>query len=111
MNKIASTVFALMLSVPASIAWAQEEGKAEARAFVAKLNEVILFPTIALLMAVAFLVFLWGLSEYLFNASNEQARQTGVKHITFGIIGLVIMISAFTILRIAAGTFGLAVPK
>jgi hypothetical protein len=82
-------------------------GTAEAASFVTKFNTIILFPTIALLSAVAFLVFLWGCAEYFFNAANETARAQGVKHITWGIIGLVIMFSAFAILRIAAGTFGL----
>ena len=89
-----------------TMAFAQS-AEAQAASFVATFNEVILFPTIALLSAVAFLVFLWGTAEYLFNAANDQARQQGVKHITFGIIGLVVMVSAFAILSLAAATFGL----
>jgi hypothetical protein len=86
---------------------AQQEAAAEAGKFVDKLNEVILFPTIALLTAVAFLVFLWGCFEYFINSNNEQARQQGVKHITFGIIGLVVMVSAFAILRLVLVGFAL----
>lgn len=82
-------------------------GAAEAAAFVAKLNEFIIYPTIALLSAVAFLVFLWGCAQYFMNAASDTARQEGVKHITYGIIGLVIMLSAFAILKIAVATFGL----
>ena len=85
----------------------QDKAAAEAASFVAKFNDIILYPLIALLSAVAFLVFLWGCAQYFINATNDQARQQGVKHITFGIIGLVVMLSAFAILRIATGTFGL----
>lgn len=85
----------------------QQQAAQEAAEFVKKFNDIILYPTIALLSAVAFFVFLWGVSEYFFNANNDQARQQGVKHITYGIIGLVVMLSAFTILSIAAATFGL----
>lgn len=85
----------------------QDQAAAEAASFVAKFNEIILFPLIALLSAVAFLVFLWGCAQYFINATNDQARQQGVKHITYGIIGLVVMLSAFAILSIAASTFGL----
>ncbi len=85
----------------------QQQAANEAAGFVAKFNDIILFPTIALLSAVAFLVFLWGTAEYFMNAANDAGRQQGVKHITYGIIGLVIMISAFTILTIATATFGL----
>ena len=84
-----------------------EAAAAEAASFVAKLNEIIIFPLIALLSAVAFLVFLWGCAQYFINATNDQARQQGVQHITFGIIGLVVMLSAFAILSIAVNTFDL----
>lgn len=83
------------------------QATAQAAAFVDTFNTVILFPTIALLSAVAFLVFLWGVAQYFLNATNDQARQQGIKHITWGIIGLVVMISAWAILRIAVATFGL----
>ena len=85
----------------------QAQAAGQAASFVATFNRVIIFPTIALLTAVAFLVFLWGVAEYVFNAANDQARQQGVKHITFGIIGLVVMVSAVAILSIATATFGL----
>ncbi len=79
----------------------------QAASFVDRFNEAILFPFIALLAAVAFLVFLLGCAEYIMNASNGSAREKGVKHITWGIIGLVVMVSAWAILRVATGTFGL----
>lgn len=85
----------------------QQQAANEAAGFVAKFNDIILFPTIALLTAVAFLVFLWGCAEYFMGAANDQARQQGVKHITYGIIGLVVMVSAYAILLIATATFGL----
>ena len=80
---------------------------AEATSFVDKLNQIIIFPTIALLTAVAFLIFVWGCFEYFINASNEEGRKKGVQNITYGIIGLVVMVSAFSILSIFTGTFGL----
>lgn len=85
-----------------------DQAAAEAVSFVTKLNNVIFFPFLTLLSAVAFLIFLYGCAEYILKASNDAARQQGVKHITWGIIGLVIMVSAWAILSIASGTFGLA---
>ena len=85
----------------------QQTAAQEAARFVETFNNVIIFPTIALLTAVAFLVFIWGCVEYFINSANDTGRQEGVKHITFGIIGLVIMISAFAILNIVANTAGL----
>ncbi len=86
---------------------AQQTAVAEANSFVDKFNNAILFPLIALLSAVAFFIFLFGCAEYVMNASNTAGREKGIKHITWGIIGLVVMVSAWAILRIAAGTFGL----
>lgn len=85
----------------------QQKAAQEAANFVADLNSVILFPLIGLLSAVALLVFIWGCAQYVINAENDQARSQGVKHITWGVIGLVVMISAWAILEIAAATFDL----
>ncbi len=86
---------------------AQKKAAQEAASFVGRLNNAVIFPLIALLSAVAFFIFLWGCAQYIMNASNDQGRQQGVKHITYGIIGLVVMLSAFTLLTILATTFGL----
>ncbi len=85
----------------------QQKAVQEASSFVDKLNEVILFPLIALMLGVAFFVFLYGCAEYIFKSGNESAREEGVKHITWGIIGLVVMVTAWSILLLATGTFGL----
>ncbi len=86
----------------------QQKAVQEASSFVDKLNEVILFPLIALLLGVAFFVFLYGCAEYIFKSGNESAREEGIKHITWGIIGLVVMTTAWAILSLATGTFGLS---
>lgn len=85
----------------------QQTAGVEAARFVAKVNDIILFPFIALLIGVAFLIFLWGCAQYIFNADNESARSEGKQHILFGIIGLVVIVSAYAIIQIAVGTFGL----
>jgi hypothetical protein len=81
--------------------------KATAQDFVTKINEAILFPVIALLMAVAFIVFLYGAFIFVKNANNEAARETGRNHLIYGVIGMLVMLSAFAILSVAANTFGL----
>lgn len=84
-----------------------DESTAMAYSFVQTFNEVILFPTIGLLSAVALLIFIFGCFQYVVNANDPAARAQGVKHITWGIVGLVVMLSAYTILLIFANTFGL----
>lgn len=78
-----------------------------ARSLVQRINDAILYPLIALLLGVAFVVFLWGVLQYIANAESDEARATGKRHMIYGIIGFVIMISAVAILTIAANTFGI----
>ena len=75
--------------------------------FVQTFNDVILFPTIGLLSALALLLFIFGAFQYVVRANDPAARQQGIKHITWGIVGLVVMLSAYTILLLFANTFGL----
>lgn len=84
----------------------QQQAAQEAGIFVTKLNDAILYPLIALMSGIALLFFLYGSAEYIMNASSDQAREQGKKHITYGIIGLLVMISAYSILTLATGTFG-----
>ena len=85
----------------------QQQAAQEAANFVTQVNNIILFPLIALLSAIAFLYFLWGCAQYILNAANDSAREDGKKHITYGLIGLVVMLSAYAILTLAVNTFGL----
>ncbi len=85
---------------------AASPGVAETQAFVAQFNSIILFPFIGFLTAVAVLIFMWGCFQYIVNSGNSSARAEGQKHIMWGIIGLLIMLMAYAILSLAAGTFG-----
>lgn len=82
-----------------------------AKGLLARIENAILFPLMTLMMAVAFLFFLWGAYEYVLHADDSGARETGKTHMLYGIIGLLVMISALAILKIAAGTFGVSVPS
>jgi uncharacterized membrane protein YidH (DUF202 family) len=79
--------------------------------FVEKIKDAILYPLIALLMGVALLIFLWGVFRYISSAEGDEGRATGKRHMLFGIIGLVIMVSAVAILNIALATFGIGRPS
>lgn len=80
-----------------------------AQCFVNKINDAILFPLITLMMALAFLFFLYGAFEYVKNAGNDSAREIGRQHLFYGVIGMLVMLSAFAILNVAAGTFKLTI--
>lgn len=64
----------------------------------------IVNPVILFLVALALLIFLWGLAEYIRGGDSSTSRDTGRKHMLWGIIGLFIMISAYAILNIAVNS-------
>ena len=75
-----------------------------------KINTVIINPLIIMAFAVATLVFIWGLAEFLMRQDNEEARDIGRQHMLWGIVGLVIMFGVFGIMRFLTGAFGLTGP-
>ena len=67
---------------------------------IGKINELIINPLIMLMFAVALVVFLWGLAQFLLNEGDSAGRETAKKKIIWGIIGIVIMVSVFGILNL-----------
>lgn len=74
--------------------------------FVARVNDAIINPLLALIFAAALLYFLWGGFVFITSAESDTGRETGRSHMLWGVIGMVIMVSVFTILRLFLSTFG-----
>jgi len=77
---------------------------------IVKLNDAIFNPLILLLIAIATVYFLWGLSMFLANAEDSAERAEGKKKIVYGLIGLFVMVSVFGIIRLVLDTFGAPIP-
>jgi hypothetical protein len=72
---------------------------------------IIVINTIAVpvLMAIAFIVFLWGVYKYfILGADNDKERETGRQFVLWGIIGFVIILSVWGLVNIVKATFGLS---
>ena len=69
-------------------------GNATFSAFLTQVESQILTPIITLLALGAFILFVWGVVEYIRNADNDEARKLGQQHIVWGLIGLVIIFGA-----------------
>lgn len=74
------------------------------------INDAIVNPLILLMIAVAVIYFLWGLSLFLINAEDAVKREEGKRKIVWGLIGLFVMVSVFGILKIVVNTIGAPVP-
>lgn len=63
-------------------------------------------PVITLLFGVAFVYFIYGIFQFIKNSDSDSEREIGKKNMLYGIIGMVIMVSVFGIIRIVTGTIG-----
>jgi len=61
----------------------------------------IINPLISLMFAFAVVYFLWGVFKYIRAADSPADRETGRKHIIWGILGIFIMTAVFVIMEIA----------
>ena len=76
-------------------------------AFLAIVVTQVINPIILLLAAGAFVVFLWGVFEFIVHASDETKRKEGRNGIFWGLIGLVIIFGAYGIINTVLNTFNL----
>lgn len=70
--------------------------------FIDLINNV----AVPLLMAFAFLVFIWGVFQYFIaGGADEEKRSEGQKKILFGIIGFFLMVAVWGLVNILVNTF------
>lgn len=75
--------------------------------FIHNVNRLILNPLIQLVFAVALIVFLYGMVEFLINQESEEKKTAGKRHMLWGVIGMTIMFSVWGILTIVLDTFNI----
>ncbi len=59
------------------------------------------------------MVFVFGIVEFLWEIQGGEAtsKEKGKQHMLWGIIGMFIMVAAYTIVHIVANTLGVTVPQ
>ena len=60
---------------------------------------------VPLIMALALLVFLWGVFKTMTAEGDSKKRQEGIAYITYGIIGLAVMVSVWSLVYLLTSTF------
>lgn len=78
--------------------------------FLGKVVTQIINPIILLLAASAFVVFIWGVFEFIAHAGDATKRKEGKDAIMWGLVGLVVIFGAYGIINIALNTFYSVVP-
>jgi phosphotransferase system glucose/maltose/N-acetylglucosamine-specific IIC component len=79
--------------------------------FLGRVNEVIINPLIVLMFVAALLVFFWGLVEFIYKAGSDDGRETGKRHLMYGIVGMFVMVGVYGIIRLILNTFGIPTPS
>jgi uncharacterized membrane protein YidH (DUF202 family) len=72
--------------------------------FIQNVQREIINPFITLLALGAFIVFIWGIVEFIRNGDNAEKRKTGQQHMMWGVVGMVILFGAQAIVAIIART-------
>ena len=75
-----------------------------AEKFVDGVVQAIVNPLIAILFAVAIVIFFWGLVQFIYSQGDKEE---GKQHMLWGVIGVFIMLSAYGILKIFTNSFGI----
>ena len=75
----------------------------EATKLISNIKDYILNPIIGFMFAVAVVMFIYGIVEYIWSADNEDKVAVGKKHMIYGIIGMFVMIGVYGILNILSG--------
>ncbi len=78
-----------------------------AQSIVDNITTMIFQPIISLLFAVGFLVFIWGLVEFIANPTDPTKKKTGLDHMMYGVLGLLIMLSIWGIVGMVTDTLGI----
>jgi hypothetical protein len=79
--------------------------------FLNKINQLILNPLILLAFAIALLVFFWGIFQFIASQTADAGRDEGKRKIFWGLFGMFIMVSAYGLIRLILGTFGIPGPE
>ena len=67
----------------------------------------IINPAILVIFALGFLLFVYGLVEFLWKLNEGGDTDEGKQHMLWGIVGMLIMVSVYGILELLDNTFGL----
>lgn len=79
--------------------------------FLNSVNRVILNPLITLFFAIAFLVFFYGIFQFIASETADSKREEGKRKILYGLVGMFIMFSAYGLINLILGTFNISPPE
>src|SRR3990167_1724359 len=96
------------LALAPAFAFAQTLGNVET--FVRSIGRLVDL-ALPIVVGIALLVFFWGIFQFISSETVDAGREEGKRKIFWGIFGMFIMISAYGLIRLILGTFGIPTPS
>jgi len=81
-------------------------GGTEITNILCKISDLLNF-VVPILISLAVIYFIWGVATYVITG-DEEAKKAGRDRIIFGIIGLLVIVTVWGLVRIVANTFGIS---
>ena len=69
----------------------------------------VMWPAMTIIFAAGFLLFIWGLVKFMWNVEegSGSSQSEGRQHMVWGIVGMLIMVSFWSIIALIDNTFSL----
>lgn len=91
------------LAIPGLVLAQDQPSLRGLKTFVADAGDIV-YSTFYVLAGIAFIVFFWGLIQFIAHSSEEKARTDGKKMMLWGIIALFVMFSIVGIINLIRGS-------
>jgi hypothetical protein len=75
-----------------------------------KIMSAIVVPIVLFVFGLTIILFIWGVAGMIIYRENPEKREESQRHILWGVIGIFIMVGAYGIIRLIAGTIGVSSP-
>lgn len=74
---------------------------------------VIVKSVVPLILALAVVVFMWGVVQYVMNNGEEEKKTKGKQFMIWGIVSIAVMVSVWGLVRVLSNTFDIedAIPQ
>ena len=74
---------------------------------IEKFVALIIDPTIKIIFAAGFFLFIWGFIEFFWKLGQGNDQNQGKMHMVWGVVGMLIMVSVKGIINLILDTFGI----
>ncbi len=106
MKKIISTISLSILGFPLFL-YAQNSAGTSAESLVKSISTVFNKRIIPLLFTLGFVYVIWGIIQYIGADAQSKEKEEKKQRIFWGLVGLLVIISVWSLVAIVANTFGI----